>query len=178
MRPDGRSGRVSRSVTAHSKLLRDEGRRGRYAIDVTLESKSSRLPANLELLTLYRQWQRHYSELEGFFKVLKDSNPQQITNSSQQSLVFKNCQEKAKLFEDNLNKWLNNSPEFEPIKTAILRSGNNFRIWVQTDNIWMQRFPWEKWEILQNTGADIAIIVSEYDTFCIVTGKQIGRAHV
>ena len=124
----------------------------------------ARLPANLELLTLYRQWQRHYSELEGFFKVLKDSNPQQITNSSQQSLVFKNCQEKAKLFEDNLNKWLNNSPEFEPIKTAILRSGNNFRIWVQTDNIWLQRFPWEKWEILQNTGADIAIIVSEYDT--------------
>nr|WP_233271218.1 hypothetical protein [Microcystis aeruginosa] len=59
---------------------------------------------------------------------------------------------------------MNNSPEFEPIRTAILLSGNNFRIWLQTDNIWLQRFPWEKWEILKNIGADIAIIVSEYDT--------------
>jgi CHASE2 domain-containing sensor protein len=124
----------------------------------------AQLPANLELLKLYRQWQRHYSELEGFFKALKDSYPEQITNSSQQELAFVNCQKKAKLFEHNLNLWLNNSPEFEPIKTAILRSGNNFRLWLQTDNIWLQRLPWEKWQLLQNTGADLAIIVSEYDT--------------
>jgi CHASE2 domain-containing sensor protein len=147
----------------------DTGFKAKLEIRPDLNSRpqtvvKAQLPANVELLNIYRQWQRHYSELEGFFKALKDNYPEQITNSSQQELAFQNCQEKAKLFEHSLNIWLNNSPEFEPIKTAILRSGNNFRLWLQTDNIWLQRLPWEKWQILQNTSADIAIIVSEYDT--------------
>lgn len=147
----------------------DTGFKAKLEIRPDLNSRpqtviKAQLPANLDLLNLYQQWQRNYSELEGFFKALKDSYPEQLTNSYQQSLAFKECQENANLFEEKLNDWLNNSPEFDPIKTAILRSGNNFCLWFQTDNTWLQRFPWEKWQILQNTGADMAIIVSEYET--------------
>lgn len=119
------------------------------------------LPPNQELLETYRQWQRRYSSLENFFRALTHSDPDQVTNSSNKEDAIAACQKTASLVEDNMNCWLNYSKEFEPIREALPSKSEQFRLWIQTDNVWLQRLPWEKWNRLQN--AEVAIVVSEYD---------------
>ena len=79
------------------------------------------LPANPELLKLYRQWQRDYSDLESFFRALSHTDPDQVTRLSRDQAKLE-CQKTANLVEQKFNHWLNSSPEFEPIKTAIIRA--------------------------------------------------------
>ena len=119
------------------------------------------LPANEKLFENYCKWQENYYQLEGF-RALKDRNPQQITNSSLKQDAIAECQTMANLVEQQLNHWLNSSKGFETIKKEILRSGDNFRFWLQTNNTDLQKLPWEKWELLQEADAEVAIIASEY----------------
>jgi CHASE2 domain-containing sensor protein len=123
----------------------------------------AQLPANLGLLDAYRQWQRHYSELEGFFRILKDTNPDQVTRSSDKKNAIAACREMAISVENTLNDWLNLSQEFEPIRKALIGAGRDFCLWLQTDSVWLQRLPLEKWDLLQEAEANLAVIVSEYE---------------
>ena len=135
------------------------------------------LPANPELLKLYRQWQRDYSDLESFFRALSHTDPDQVTRLSRDQAKLE-CQKTANLVEQKFNHWLNSSPEFEPIKTAIIRaSGVNSRLWIQTDYVWLQRIPWEKWDVIRDKPLDLAIIASEYD-ICPSSPKRSSRVKI
>ncbi|WP_422662068.1 CHASE2 domain-containing protein [Pannus brasiliensis] len=121
------------------------------------------LPANPELLNLYRQWQRDYSDLESFFRALSHSDPEQVTRLSRDRTKLE-CQKTANSVGEKFNDWLNSSSEFEPIRTAILRaSATSSRLWIQTDYVWLRRIPWEKWDVARDNHLDLAIIASEYD---------------
>jgi len=131
-----------------------------------------RLPANPTLLDYYRQWQRSYRELEIFlglesesvFRSLNHSNPDQKTNASQRSDAFAACQKTAKLVEKNLNTWLDEGKEFSKIRDELNRADQNFRIWLQIDNVWLRRLPWHKWTVLASAEAEIGICVCEYQS--------------
>ena len=125
------------------------------------------LSANIDLLNLYRQWQRHYSSLEGIFRKLNHSYPEQITNASDKDNAINICREIAQLVELELNKWLNSCETFKPISDEIRASGTDFLLWLQTETIWLKRLPWEKWEILKQ--AKVAVIPSQY---CISPRKS------
>ncbi len=146
----------------------DSGFNARLEIRETINSRPQiltrgKLPSDQGLLEIYQQWQRRYSDLDGFFRALKHNNPEQVTNSSQQEDGMTACRNSAKKVEKTLNNWLNNSQEFAPIRNTLLRQGDNFSLWLQTNNILLQKLPWEKWDLLQESNANVAIIVSEYD---------------
>lgn len=150
---------------------------------VTLEGKHSlnhieiegKLPANEHLLKLYQQWQILYSQLEkspfdhdqqkDSFRALTHDNPGQITNSSDLEDIDIKCQDAGEALEKELNYWLNNSKEFTDIKNKLLTIGKGFRLWLQinSENIDLQKIPWEKWDLLQKAEAETGIILSQYD---------------
>jgi CHASE2 domain-containing sensor protein len=121
-----------------------------------------KLSPNRELLDLYRQWQQRYASLEGLFRDLVYSNPNQITHGSNRQDAIAACQSTAALVESELNRWLNTCETFAPIRNELLQVGQGFRLWVQTDNPWLQRLPWEKWDLFAQANAEVALIVSEY----------------
>ncbi len=121
-----------------------------------------KLSSNRGLLDLYRQWQQRYASLEDLFRTLTHSDPDQVTHSSSRKDAIAACQSTATLVETELNRWLNTCETFAPIRNELLQVGNSFRLWVQTDNPWLQRLPWEKWDLLAMAGAEVALIVSEY----------------
>lgn len=123
-----------------------------------------KLSPNRGLLDLYRQWQQRYASLENLFRTLTHSDPDQVTHSSSRKDAIAACQSTATLVETELNRWLNTCEEFAPIRNELLQAGSNFRLWIQTDNPWLQRLPWEKWDLLATVGAEVALIVSEYST--------------
>jgi CHASE2 domain-containing sensor protein len=121
-----------------------------------------KLSSNRGLLDLYRQWQQRYASLEDLFRTLTHSDPDQVTHSSSRKDAIAACQSTAVLVETELNRWLNTCETFAPIRNELLQVGNSFRLWVQTDNPWLQRLPWEKWDLLATAEAEVALIVSEY----------------
>jgi CHASE2 domain-containing sensor protein len=121
-----------------------------------------KLSPNRELLDLYRQWQQRYASLEGLFRDLVHSNPNQITHGSNRQDAIAACQSTATLVEAELNRWLNTCETFAPIRNELLQVGQGFRLWVQTSNPWLQRLPWEKWDLFTKANAEIALIMSEY----------------
>jgi CHASE2 domain-containing sensor protein len=123
-----------------------------------------KLSPNRGLLDLYRQWQQRYASLENLFRTLTHSEPDQVTHSSNRKDAIAACQSTAMLVEAELNRWLNTCETFAPIRNELLQVGQGFRLWVQTDNPWLQRLPWEKWDLLATAGAEVALIVSEYST--------------
>jgi CHASE2 domain-containing sensor protein len=123
-----------------------------------------KLSPNRGLLDLYRQWQQRYASLENLFRTLTHSDPDQVTHSSSRKDAIAACQTTATLVESELNRWLNTCETFAPIRNELLQVGSSFRLWVQTDNPWLQRLPWEKWDLLATSGAEVALIVSEYST--------------
>jgi CHASE2 domain-containing sensor protein len=123
-----------------------------------------KLSPNRGLLDLYRQWQQRYASLENLFRTLTHSEPDQVTHSSNRKDAIAACQSTAMLVEAELNRWLNTCETFAPIRNELLQVGQGFRLWVQTDNPWLQRLPWEKWDLLAAAGAEVALIVSEYST--------------
>jgi CHASE2 domain-containing sensor protein len=123
-----------------------------------------KLSPNRGLLDLYRQWQQRYASLEDLFRTLTHSDPDQVTHSSSRKDAIAACQSTATLVETELNRWLNTCETFAPIRNELLQVGQGFRLWVQTDNPWLQRLPWEKWDLLATAGAEVALIVSEYST--------------
>jgi CHASE2 domain-containing sensor protein len=124
---------------------------------------SGRLAPNAELLRVFRQWQQRYASLESVFRALIHSDLGQITNSSSRNDAIEACRVAANAVEQELNRWLNTDLDFAEIRTRFLQSGQQFRLWVQTDNIWLQRLPWERWNILQNASVEVGLVISEYE---------------
>jgi CHASE2 domain/CHAT domain len=147
----------------------EEGIRTKLEVKKDIRSLSQtivrgKLSPNRGLLDLYRQWQQRYASLENLFRTLTHSDPDQVTHSSSRKDAIAACQSTATLVETELNRWLNSCEEFAPIRNELLQAGSNFRLWIQTDNPWLQRLPWEKWDLLATVGAEVALIVSEYST--------------
>ncbi|NET64923.1 MAG: hypothetical protein F6K63_11215 [Moorea sp. SIO1G6] len=121
-----------------------------------------RLSGNRELLNCYRHWQQRYLSLEMLFRALS-ANPEQVTNSSQRGKAFAACRQAAEVLEGSLNHWLNSDPEFRGIRDKLLRSGKKFQLLLQTNNPWLRRFPWHRWDLLAEAQAEVALSAIEYD---------------
>jgi CHASE2 domain-containing sensor protein len=130
---------------------------------IPLARVQGRLSANPHLLAHYRQWQQRYSSLEAIFRALSDSHTGQITNSSERKNAIAACHDTAALVEQVLNQWLNHDPQFEPIRTQLLDTEKAFRLWIRTNQIWAQRLPWERWDVLQKKQAEVGLLISEYE---------------
>jgi CHASE2 domain-containing sensor protein len=125
---------------------------------------SGKLGTNLNLLTVYRQWQQRYASLESMFRDLTHSDPYQITGGSNRSDALNACQKAADDVEQELDRWLNQDPGFIEIRERLLQAGKKFRLWVETNDVWLQRLPWEKWSVLKNASAEVGLVLPEYDT--------------
>ncbi|NEQ56940.1 MAG: CHASE2 domain-containing protein [Moorea sp. SIO4A1] len=121
-----------------------------------------RLSGNRDLLNCYRHWQQRYLSLEMLFRALS-ANPEQVTNSSQRGEAFAACRQGAEVLEGSLNHWLNTDPEFRSIRDKLLGSGKKFQLLLQTNNPWLRRFPWHRWDLLAEAQADVALSAIEYD---------------
>ncbi|NEQ18344.1 MAG: hypothetical protein F6K44_33670 [Moorea sp. SIO3E2] len=121
-----------------------------------------RLSGNRDLLNCYRHWQQRYLSLEMLFRALS-ANPEQVTNSSQRGEAFAACRQAAEVLEKSLNHWLNSDPEFRGIRDKLLRSGKKFQLLLQTNNPWLRRFPWHRWDLLAEAQAEVALSAIEYD---------------
>ncbi len=120
------------------------------------------LSGNQDVLNRYRDWQQRYLCLEMLFRALS-ANPQQVTNSSQRREAFAACHRAAEVLEESLNHWLNNCTEFRTIRDKLLRSPKKFQLLFQTDNPWLRRLPWERWDVLAEAEAEVALSAIEYD---------------
>lgn len=121
-----------------------------------------RLSGNRDVLNRYRDWQQRYLSLEMLFRALT-ANPEQVTNSSQRGEAFAACRQAAEVLEGSLNDWLNTCLEFRPIRDKLLRSHKKFQLLVQTNNPWLRRFPWHRWDLLVEVEAEVALSAIEYD---------------
>lgn len=122
-----------------------------------------KLPGNPALLTTYRQWQQRYASLESLFRALTHSDPDQITHSSDREDAIAACHSTASQVEKQLNQWLN-AVDLEDIRQAILMAGQQACLWIQTDNVWLQRLPWERWSLVEKTEATVALALNQYTT--------------
>jgi CHASE2 domain-containing sensor protein len=124
---------------------------------------SGKLSSNIELLRVFRQWQQRYASLESIFRALSHSDLGQITNSSSRTDAIEACKVAGDVVEQELERWLNTDLDFAEIRTRFLQSGQKFRLWIQTDDIWLQRLPWERWNILQDALVEVGLVISEYE---------------
>lgn len=122
-----------------------------------------RLPGNPTLLRTYRQWQQRYASLESLFRALTHSDPDQITHSSNREDAIAACQTAAFQVQEQLNHWFN-TDDLEEIRQALLMAGQQACLWIQTDNTWLQRLPWEKWSLVEKIEATVALAVNQYTT--------------
>lgn len=122
-----------------------------------------KLPGNPALLAIYRQWQQRYASLENLFRALTHSDPDQITHSSDREDAIAACHTTASQVEKQLNQWLN-AEGLEEIRQALLMAGQQACLWIQTDNIWLQRLPWERWSVVEKTEATVALALNQYTT--------------
>ncbi|NEP01007.1 MAG: CHASE2 domain-containing protein [Symploca sp. SIO2E9] len=129
------------------------------------------LSGNRDVLNRYRDWQQRYLSLEMLFRALS-ANPEQITNSSQRGEAFAACRQAAEVLEESLNDWLNNCLEFRSIRDRLLQSAvggsaslshKKFQLLLQTNNPWLRKFPWHRWDLLAQAEAEIALSAIEYD---------------
>ena len=146
----------------------DSGFRAKLEIRESLQALPQtvvrgRLPGNSTLLGTYRQWQQRYASLESLFRGLTHSDPDQITHSSDRADAIAACNTTASLVEQQLNQWLNADP-FAEIREAMLMAGQQACVWIQTDHVWLQRLPWEKWSLIETTEATVALAVNQYAT--------------
>jgi hypothetical protein len=124
---------------------------------------SGKLSSNIELLRVFRQWQQRYASLESIFRALSHGDLGQITNSSSRTDAIEACKVAGDVVEQELERWLNTDLDFAEIRTRFLQSGQKFRLWIQTDDIWLQRLPWERWNILQDALVEVGLVISEYE---------------
>lgn len=122
-----------------------------------------KLPGNPALLITYRQWQQRYASLENLFRALTHSDPDQITHSSDREDAIAACHTTAAQVEKQLNQWLN-ADNLDEIRQAILMVGQQACLWIQTDNVWIQRLPWEKWSLVEKIEATVALAINQYTT--------------
>jgi uncharacterized protein YjbI with pentapeptide repeats len=100
------------------------------------------LPPNLELLKLYREWQKNYNAQDAGLGSRIKAQKDQITNVSKKALKTLSQQ-----VEKSLNAWLN-SEEFIPLEKKLrqyLNSTDEIRVILQTEDILVRRLPWHLW---------------------------------
>ena len=135
------------------------------------EQSVGSLPAAPRLIELYRTWQSIYRCLCNFQSLrssvlaaeedeLLEIDEAGITNVSQISLD----QVSQQLCKD-LNAWLS-APGFLKIERHMrsqLHPQEDIRMILETDDEWLRRLPWHKWEFFQDyPKADISLSQSEY----------------
>ena len=111
------------------------------------------LPKAPNLLADYRHWQALYRSLEPFLLTRALRPLPGVTHASERTDAFIACRRAAQVLEKHFNDWLN-SPEFRPLQQTWLEHltpSEEIRVLLQTDNIWLQRFPWHQWDFLAQT---------------------------
>jgi hypothetical protein len=103
------------------------------------------LPANVEILQAYQQWQLAYRQLGMRSRLSALSG--QVTNVS----TREDCNRAAQILRDSLNRWLTTEP-FRVIREKLLEKlspSNEIRMVLQTKDLQLQRLPWHLWDFFE-----------------------------
>jgi hypothetical protein len=118
------------------------------------------LPANVEILQTYQQWQLAYRQLGLRSRLSAPSG--QVTNVS----MREDCNQAAQLLRDSLNRWLTTEP-FRVIREKLLEKlspSNEIRMVLQTKDLQLQRLPWHLWDFFERyPKAEAAFSAPVYD---------------
>lgn len=122
---------------------------------------TGRLPSAPEIPQCYSDWARAYRQL-GLRGRLEASRVQ-VTNVSKNEMCFYAAQELG----ERLNTWLN-SECFRSLREKLLEKlipGEEIRLIIQTENIWLRRLPWHLWDLCNRyPKLEIALSAPEYDS--------------
>ncbi|MBE9031907.1 ABC transporter substrate-binding protein [filamentous cyanobacterium LEGE 11480] len=115
-----------------------------------------RLPPAPGLATAYEQWKGLYDSL-GMTSLISVT-PAQVTNVS----VADQCQAAAARLKQAINAWLNHS-DLRSIERKLLRTlpqAESLRFFIQTQHPYLQRLPWQVWDLLEECYPDTEVILS------------------
>lgn len=128
-----------------------------------LNSQRGYLPACPELFSAFTEWRQRYAGLGPIFRALTHSNPHQITQDSDCQSAMAAFRASAEEVKRQLNQWLNQSSDFIGVWQTILSEGS-IRLQLQTDQVWLQRLPWEQWTVLMGRETTFGLVLPEYHT--------------
>ncbi|MDY6938851.1 MAG: tetratricopeptide repeat protein [Cyanobacteriota bacterium] len=115
---------------------------------------SGRLPPDLELVDLLKQWQEQYGQIEGRIK------PKRI----RYDVSTDDVRQSARRLGDRLATWLD-SPEFRPIDKGLrdtLGQDEAIRVLIRTKNRLLQKLPWHLWDAIESRLAEVALSPPKY----------------
>lgn len=129
-------------------------------------SIAGKLPPNSQVEESYVLWQSRYRRLGSQMR-LEDEDTQ-ITNIGDRFLnPVDECKEAGQILIGALNNWLKSS-SFSSIREKFLqkiRTDEEIRIILQTDDYLLRKLPWNEWELLaEYTNAEIAFSPRDYET--------------
>jgi WD40 repeat protein/energy-coupling factor transporter ATP-binding protein EcfA2 len=152
------------------------------------EQYTGSLPAAPHLVKIYQSWQNIYQHLCSRFVVLSPTDEEQeldngieiveggITNISQSSFEDL-CQQ----LQQSFNLWLK-SENFRSVEMLLrthLYPTDEIQIVIETDNNFVQRLPWHRWEFLQDyLQAEVALSNPEYRHHRSVPAPIFSRSQV
>lgn len=139
--------------------------------------KIGKLHINTNLIHLYQRWELLYNVCACKVDLRIKIKENQVTNVSYQEM-----EEIAKIFEVELNDWLN-SKSFQSIKDTLytnLSPCEDIRFLIQTENIILQKFPWHLWNFFKYyEKAEISFGILEYEKIKISQfNKSVNKVEI
>jgi branched-chain amino acid transport system substrate-binding protein len=140
------AGSFDRGFPFSLKIL-DQGR--------LLDAFEGHLPPAPALPTLYEDWKRWYESLGQSTLI---TIPTQVTNVK----VTDECLKAAQQLTQALNEWLNHAA-MRSIERRLLRvmpQAEGLKFFIQTNNFYLKRFPWQLWDLFEQCYPDAEVILS------------------
>jgi CHASE2 domain-containing sensor protein len=132
-----------------------------------LAEVAGKLPPAPDLLRYYQHWQSTYRRLGTQTRL--EAPKAQVTNVS----MLTDCQSAAEALSDRFNTWLR-SESFRPLREKWLEQlspHDSIRVILQTDDLLLQRLPWQTWELSDRyTQSELALSLPTYE--------QIGKTPI
>ncbi|NEP44102.1 MAG: hypothetical protein F6K35_34700, partial [Okeania sp. SIO2H7] len=137
------------------KLL--EGGENRYLVSLTSSDGKfescdrSMPPLPSELKSSLKTWRQGYYELDGVRKVMTRLSPKSVAHCCKS--------DDTKDVKKLLNQWLNTDEdkEWRSLRdelisrlTQLKASGQELRLFIDAENLDLQRLPWQEWDLLKS----------------------------
>ncbi|EAW38489.1 ABC transporter substrate-binding protein [Lyngbya sp. PCC 8106] len=124
------------------------------AFPAQLEASQPQLEFSDYRQSAYSQWQYSYSQFEAVRQVSNRINPKKILKDSD-AREMSSLQKKSVV--ESLNEWLNGQDSgWQPIRDELIavlsylqKSGQEVRIFIDTDSSQLRRLPWQEWDLFK-----------------------------
>ena len=143
-----------------------------------LAGVQGQLPAiePLKLKSVYEQWKESYHHLDVQFCAAKSGK----SGATSIKKLCQECEDASQELRAQMKSWLSSDKDIKwnQIREAILSNINDsteeIRVLIETQDVWLQRLPWQEWDILSNHGlrANVAMCLPEYRVIQSYTGRS------